>query len=239
MTVLRGEPTVVRTHTGPRRAHRHVLRWVRRSPTLGQPTPCVKQGINQRSGTVTLGSLTLTVPTGVIHADVRLRVHLMRPPLRGRAVLQRRLADLLPAVRGSPAQGVQRRRCRLQGLRLLPHRLPQRRLLGHAARRGDSGSTATATKTETSAGSNGSGAAKGSGSKTSDSKRFGQHVLQAGLGRLRHDRLRTTRTGDGPTRTTGAGHRRPVGTGGRPQHRPGRPTIHSPPHRAPDGAGRR
>ena len=29
----------------------------------------------------------------------------------------------LPAVRGPAAQGVQRRRCRLQGLRLLPHRL--------------------------------------------------------------------------------------------------------------------
>ena len=42
---------------------------------------------------------------------------------------------IVPAVRGSPAQGVQCRRCRLQGLRLLPHRLPQQRLLRHAAGR--------------------------------------------------------------------------------------------------------
>ena len=44
-------------------------------------------------------------------------------------VLQRRLPDAVPRVRGPPAQAVQRRRHRLQGQRLLPHRLARRVLL--------------------------------------------------------------------------------------------------------------
>ena len=59
-------------------------------------------------------------------ADVRLRVHRVRPPFRGRAVVQRRLPHRVPRVRGAPAQGLQRGRHRLQGRRLLPHRLALR-----------------------------------------------------------------------------------------------------------------
>ena len=57
-------------------------------------------------------------------ADLPVRLHRVRPRVRAGAELQRRRADRLPRVLRPAAQGLQRGRRGLQGLRLLPHRLP-------------------------------------------------------------------------------------------------------------------
>src|SRR6476646_11227721 len=57
-------------------------------------------------------------------ADLPVRLHRVRPRLRTVPELLRRRPDGLPRVRRAAAQGVQRRRRRLQGLRLLPERQP-------------------------------------------------------------------------------------------------------------------
>ena len=67
--------------------------------------------------------------------------------------LHRRLADRLPRVPGPAAQGVQRRRRRLQGLRLLPQRQPRPDVVLLDARRvvvlGVETESKSETKTET------------------------------------------------------------------------------------------
>ena len=60
-------------------------------------------------------------------ADLPVRLHRVRARLRPVPELLRRRADRVPGVPGPAAQGLQRRRRRLQGLRLLPHRQPRRR----------------------------------------------------------------------------------------------------------------
>ena len=66
-------------------------------------------------------------PRGRARADLPVRLHRVRPRLRAGPELQRRLADPVPRVRRPAAQGLQRGRRGLQGLRLLPQRQPQRR----------------------------------------------------------------------------------------------------------------
>ena len=102
----------------------------------------------------------------------------------------------------------------------------------------DSGSTATKTKTETSSRVQRLGRRDHERRQQDlQQQRLGQHVLRAGLGRLRHRAAPARPTGDGPPPMTGAGHRRRVGAGGRPQHRTGSPHRPQPvaPRRGPDG----
>ena len=68
-------------------------------------------------------------------AHVPVRLHRVRARLRPGPVLHRRHADQLPGVHRPAAQGVQRRRRRLQGLRLLPQRQPRQGRLGRLVRR--------------------------------------------------------------------------------------------------------
>ena len=68
-------------------------------------------------------------------AHLPVRLHRVRPRLRAVPELHRRRAHRVPRVRGPAAQGLQRRRRGLQGLRLLPHRQPRSRLVRRPAGR--------------------------------------------------------------------------------------------------------
>ena len=63
---------------------------------------------------------------GAHRADVRLRLHRLRQPVRGAPVVHRRRPHRVPRVRRADPQAVQLGRHRVQGLRLLPHRLARR-----------------------------------------------------------------------------------------------------------------
>ena len=168
-------------------------------------------------------------------ADVPVRLHRVRPRVRHRAVLLRCVADRVPAVHRQAAEGLQRGRHRLQGLRLLPHRQPLVRVdrLGRVRRQGrgdqgpggkdtggkdakatpagkDSGSSTASTSGSSSSGSSSSGSST-SGSSTRAARPQRAAPPDRRCGRRRESPVALVRVGAMTTYDPATGPRADIG----------------------------